>query len=446
MGNFVTSGPNEAVVKFGCRGTSIHVGSTTFRWWVVESVERLDLGLMTLEIKSTDAETAKGVRVNITGIAQVKVKAFELHEDRKVHKPNEEAIQIAVNHFLSDSQETIRDSLRATLEGYQREILGGLTVEELYKDRNAFSQVVKDHVIPDLRALGFDLCSYVVTAVSDLDGYLDSLGVTQTAIVKREAEEGSAQHDASARKAVAGYNADANSEEAGISQRAHVSINSSRELEAESDRNLKLKRAAYNREVNQAQAEARNAYKIEEARQKQKLVREKALQNQVRETIRIEITDLTVKRSQREREGYSLARVLAQKHEATGVQILAKANAAKVRAFGEADADVTLAQGQAEADALRQKADAYDKFGKAAVIEMVVKQMPSIMEGLTKPLRQMKEMTFVATDDTGKNKNKNKNMKNKASAEPDSDRTSAGVPKSAFGKAKDKGEETEATL
>jgi quinol monooxygenase YgiN len=42
----------------------------------------------------------------------------------------------------------------------QREILGTLTVEELYKDRAAFSERVREHVFADISAIGFVLVSY----------------------------------------------------------------------------------------------------------------------------------------------------------------------------------------------------------------------------------------------------------------------------------------------
>lgn len=397
MGNFVTSGPNEAVVKFGCRGTSIHVGSTTFRWWIVESVERLSLEMLTLEIKSIGAETSMGVRVNVTGIAQVKVQAYELHEDGKVHAPNVESISTAVSHFLSDSEEAIQEALRQTLEGHQRQILGGLTIESLYRDRSAFSELVKEQVIPDLKALGFALCSYVVTQVADEDGYLDSLGVTQIAIVKREAQEGSARNDAAARKSVAAYNADANTAEAIARQEAHVAINKTRQTEAESNRNLNMKRAAIDREINQAMAESRSAFVIEKARQQQSLVREKARQNQVREEIQYNVSDVTVQRSQKEREGKSEAQFLAEQHAAKAIQVIAQANASKLRAEGQAEADVLLAKGTAEADVLKQKALAYQNFGEAAVLEMVIKKLPGIASGIAKPLERGGEMVFISS-------------------------------------------------
>ena len=89
------------------------------------------------------------------------------------------------------------------LEGHQRQILGTLTVEELYKDRQAFAQRVKEHVATDLYRMGFVLVSYTVAKIFDNSGYMDALGATQSALVKREADEGRAKNQNQARKEVA---------------------------------------------------------------------------------------------------------------------------------------------------------------------------------------------------------------------------------------------------
>ncbi|KAJ1478152.1 hypothetical protein T484DRAFT_1818580, partial [Baffinella frigidus] len=81
------------------------------------------------------------------------------------------SVTVAATHFLGESEETIRDSILLTMEGHrlcltreetirdsilrtmeghQRQILGTLTVEEIYKDRSAFSQRIRLLVEGDL--------------------------------------------------------------------------------------------------------------------------------------------------------------------------------------------------------------------------------------------------------------------------------------------------------
>mmetsp|Transcript_16511 Transcript_16511/g.26710 ORF Transcript_16511/g.26710 Transcript_16511/m.26710 type:complete len:456 (+) Transcript_16511:84-1451(+) len=398
MGNFVTGGPNEAIVKSGFSGTKVAVGRTTFKLWVCQQVARLPLELMTIEIQSTQAETAKGVRVRVKAVAQVKVNAWHMSEEGTRGELDEASILLAAQHFLGDNEDTIRNALQRTLEGHQRQILGTLTVEELYKNRSAFSEKVKEHVLDDLRAMGYGLASYVVQEVDDANDYMVSLGVTQTAIVKREAAEGSAKNEAEARKRVAAYKADADMAEAMEFQRAHVAVNQQKEAEAESDRDLQLKRAAYDREVNQAQAEASSAGPIEEARQQQSIVREQTRQLQVEESIKLEIADQIVERTKKEREGESLARLLEQQNQAKSITVIANAEADKVRAMGEAQADVIRLKGEAEAKVLQTKAEAYKLYGEAAIVQMVVEQLPELAARIAEPLSKTEKMVFVSSD------------------------------------------------
>ncbi|CAN0374194.1 unnamed protein product, partial [Ectocarpus sp. 13 AM-2016] len=96
-----------------------------------ESVEILSLELITLSVKSVEAETVRGVRVTVSGTCQVKVDAFT-HDDLSQNLPQ---ITLACQHFLGKTSDQVHQALLRTLEGHQRQILGTLTVEELYKAR-----------------------------------------------------------------------------------------------------------------------------------------------------------------------------------------------------------------------------------------------------------------------------------------------------------------------
>lgn len=76
---------------------------------------------MTLNPRCDSVETAKGVAVTVTGVAQVKV----IKED--------DLLKTACEQFLGRNPKEIEDILLQTLEGHLRAILGTLTVEEIYK-------------------------------------------------------------------------------------------------------------------------------------------------------------------------------------------------------------------------------------------------------------------------------------------------------------------------
>ena len=77
MGNVYTVGPNEAlIVSGGCCGSARKrtiVGGWAWAWNCVTDVQTISLEVMTLNPRCENAETAKGVAVTVTGVAQVKV-------------------------------------------------------------------------------------------------------------------------------------------------------------------------------------------------------------------------------------------------------------------------------------------------------------------------------------------------------------------------------------
>jgi len=396
MGNIIVAPPNQAAIISGPRGSRLVVGKTAFQLWCVERTETLSLELMTIPIDSVEAETTKGVRVIVKSIAQVKVRATKVDNGRVVI--DQLGIRAAAQHFLASNTADIHESVRRTLEGHQRQILGTLTVEEIYKDRAAFSEKVREHTDADLEAMGFELVSYTVVSIDDTGGYMLSLGATQTALVKREAREGKSRNEAEAQKKVATYEAEAAIVSAEAAREAHVATNAQREQEAEADRDLEIKRAQYLTEVNTAKAEAIAATAIEEARQNQAVVRETIEQTNVRAKVAIEVADKEVEREKRLREGQSMAQLLQQKNEAEAIRVLADAEAARITAIGDAEAAAIKAKGEAEADVLDKKAEAFKRYGDAAMLELVVDKLPEIAHALADPLQKTEKMVFVSSD------------------------------------------------
>ena len=110
---------------------------------------------------------------------------------------------IAAEQFLGKKEDEITETILQTLEGHLRAILGTLTVEEVYKDRDQFANLVRDIAKPDVGKMGIEILSFTIKDVFDNVDYLSSLGKAQTAAVKRDAEIGVAQanRDAGIREA-----------------------------------------------------------------------------------------------------------------------------------------------------------------------------------------------------------------------------------------------------
>jgi len=119
--------------------------------------------IMTLNPRCEDVETAKGVAVTVTGVAQVKVMTEEKY------------LEIACEQFLGVESSEIEDQLLQTLEGHLRAILGTLTVEEIYKDRITFAHLVREVASTDVARMGIEIMSFTIKDVEDHVDYLDSL-------------------------------------------------------------------------------------------------------------------------------------------------------------------------------------------------------------------------------------------------------------------------------
>eukprot|EP00241_Pyramimonas_parkeae_P002901 CAMPEP_0114235152 /NCGR_PEP_ID=MMETSP0058-20121206/6093_1 /TAXON_ID=36894 /ORGANISM="Pyramimonas parkeae, CCMP726" /LENGTH=442 /DNA_ID=CAMNT_0001346885 /DNA_START=119 /DNA_END=1447 /DNA_ORIENTATION=- len=395
MGNIVVAGPNKAKIISGLRGTRLLVGQCGFALCCCEQSGAVSLEMITLTLNSVDAESARGVKISISAVAQVKLTGVK--PDGSVDTA---ALTLAASHFMDKSQDEIDECIQRTLEGHQRQIIGTLTVEEIYKDRAAFSERVREHVVEDLRALGVTLASYTVTDIGDREGYMDALGATATAVVKREAEEGRARNQAEASKVVATATADADIATAESSKLAHNAKALLMQAMAEADRDLELKKARYAEEVNRAKEKAVAAGLIEKAVQEKEIVRETTEQKVEEARVMLSVTEQHVLQQQKELAGMSEAKLMERKNQAMAVSVEAEAEADRIRQVGKAEADATRFKGEAEAAVLRMRADAYKEFGEAALMQSVVEQLPSIAEAIAKPLCKTDKMVFVSQDGT----------------------------------------------
>ena len=191
MGTCHSVGPNQMmVISGGCGGGDKKrylTGKCGFAWCLVTEVQWLNLGIMTLLPAVKDCESAKGVRVNVTAVAQVKVMT-----------DSEEYVRTACEQFLGRSEWDMKKLILGTLEGHLRAIIGTMTVEQLFQDRESFALNVREVASTDISKMGIKIMSFTVKELSDSDGYLDALGQEQTAIIKSKADIENAEAESEA--------------------------------------------------------------------------------------------------------------------------------------------------------------------------------------------------------------------------------------------------------
>eukprot|EP00058_Branchiostoma_floridae_P020188 XP_002605678.1 hypothetical protein BRAFLDRAFT_77926 [Branchiostoma floridae] len=384
MGNINTVGPNEAlVVSGGCCGADTRktvIGGWAWAWWLVTDVQRLSLEVMTLNPTCESVETAEGVPLTVTGVAQVKV----------MTEP--ELLSTACEQFLGKSVSHIESVILQTLEGHLRAILGTLTVEAVYKDRDQFAQLVREVASPDVGRMGIEILSFTIKDVFDRVEYLSSLGRSQTAAVKRDADIGvaEAERDAGIREAEC--------EKARMDVRYDADT-----LIADHDRMFKLKKSEYEMEVQAKKAEANLAYELQAAKVRQKIRNEEIEIEVVERRKQIDIEEKEIQRKDKEliaivrrpaeAEAYKVQTIAEGKR--TQTVKVAQADSGKIKLIGEADASAIEAIGKAEAERMRQKAAAYKMYGDAAMMALVLESLPKIAAEASAPLARTEEIVLL---------------------------------------------------
>jgi len=331
------------------------------------------------------ATLAKGVRVDVTSVAQVKVMTDNL-----------EYLSAACEQFLGRSEWDIKKLILATLEGHLRAIIGTMEVEELFQDRESFAHNVREVAATDVSKMGIKIMSFTIQNLTDADGYLKALGQEQTAKIKSKASIESTEADRDAfvkEKACEKLSMD-------------TKYNVDKEI-ADYERSFKTKQSQYHTAVNTAQAACALAYDLQSQKQQQLIVAEELNVELVEKQMSIQVEEQEIIRSEKELTATTRLPADAAAYETTviaeGERIAklrnAEGEAQKIRLIGEADACAIQAIGKAEASEMLLKATAYKEYGKAAKIKMVVDTLPKIAAEVVAPLEKVDDIVIVGGGD-----------------------------------------------
>ena len=189
VSKYRTAGPDEALIVTGSAlgngknvvtsddGKKIKIvrGGGAFVLPVFQQADPLSLLNLKLEVSTRNTYTQQGVPVNVNGVAIIKV-GSTIQE-----------ISTAAEQYLGKNPAEMQNEAKEVLEGHLREILSSLTIEQIYKDRDKFSQEILKVASTNLHNMGLKIISFTIKEVSDDNGYLDALGKAQIETVKRDA-------------------------------------------------------------------------------------------------------------------------------------------------------------------------------------------------------------------------------------------------------------------
>ncbi len=414
---YKTVGPDEAMIVTGSYlgsknvlsddpGKKIKVvrGGGAFILPIFQQANYLSLLSHKLDVTTPEVYTELGVPVLADGVAIIKI-GGSIEEE-----------VTSAEQFMVKPTDAIRSEAQEVLEGHLRAILGTMTVEEVYRNRDKFAQEVQSVAANDLKKMGLQIVSFTIKDVRDTHGYLDALGKPRIAAVKRDAEIGEAEaiRDARIQKALA----DEEGQKAELIRDTNI---------AEASKEKELKIAAFKKEQDTAKAEADQSYNIQQARSEQMVVEEQMKIELVRRDREIDLQEKEILRRQKQFDAEVKKKADADRYsveqaaeadkakrmrEADAVQyrieVEAKANAEQKRleglaiadaerAKGTAEADVIRLRGLAEAEAKQKLAEAFEKFGEAAVLDIIVKMLPELAARVAEPMKSIDKLTVVDT-------------------------------------------------
>jgi flotillin len=421
------AGPNQAFIVTGRKGRAtrtaeggqvrdlsgqkVVMGASVFVLPVVQKLHPLDLSSRGIRVEITGAVSKQGIRTNLQGVAIVKVGG------------SENAIRAAAQRFLHQQAE-IDEFTKEVLAGALRSIVGRLTVEEIIRDRAAFASAVAEEAESSLTNQGLVLDTFQLQDIVADGSYLEDLGRPEAARVLKDAAIAEAQARQAAEK-----------------ERllAEESI-------AESQRNLDVKQASIQAEIDAAKAQSQAAGPLAKAERDQAILAEQhkvAMRNAELKDRQLDTeirkpADAARYQVEQEAEGARNAEVFradaarqatiaaaqaeAERARLTGEgekahrSALAEANAVEgakegeaeqrrrtsiaeaIEREGEAEAAAILARGKAEAEAMRLKAEAFEKYGEAAVLDLLVRVMPEVVGAASEPMKAIDKLTVISTD------------------------------------------------
>lgn len=407
---YVKAPPDMAFIISGVKKKSkIVIGKASIRIPFFERLDKLNLRLIPIDVKTSNAvPTADYININVDATVNIKIS----------NEPDK--LRLAAENFLNKNTEYIASVAREVLEGNVREIVGKMRLEEMVSDRQKFANLVKENAEPDLAAMGLDIISFNVQNFVDSNEVIANLGIDNIVKIKKAAAIARAESERDIKVAQAAADKDSNDAkvlaETEIAKKQNELAIKKSELQQEADTKKAMADAAYQIqkeeqrktiEITTANADIAKQEREIELKQKEVAVKERALEAEVKKQAEADKyaaqqkADAALYQRQKEAEAkqFEAQRAAeARKAQAEADRFAKEQEAEGIRAVGEAEAAAIQAKGVAEAEAMEKKAEAYAKYNKAAVAEMMIRVLPDVAAKVAEPLGQIEKITIIGGD------------------------------------------------
>ena len=404
---YVKAPPDVAFIISGLkREPRVLLGRAGIKIPYLERKDNLIVKQISIDIKTNGYIPTKDfIGVDIDAIAKVRG-----NTDR-------EGIQLAMKNFLNMKEDQIALALTDSLQGNMREIIGTVELKELCTDRKKFGDEVQNKAQQDMNALGISIISCNIQKIEDEKGLIVALGQDNMSKIQKDASIAKAQAERDV--AIARAEADMAANDARVGAETEI---------AQKNNELAIRRAELQKMSDAKKAEADAAYEIQkqeqektiqtatvnaqiakaereaELRKQQVAIQQQALEAEINKRADAEryATEQKAEAELAKRQREAEARKYEQEKEAEAKKARAEAEkyamvqeAEGIKARGEAEAAAIQAKGLAEAEAMEKKAEAYQKYNKVAMAEMMIRVLPEVAGKIAEPLTRIESIRII---------------------------------------------------
>ncbi|MBO5179048.1 MAG: flotillin family protein [Clostridia bacterium] len=429
---YVKAPPDTAYIITGLGMRKVLVGKSGIRIPFLQRLDKLKLSIISVDVKTqVPVPTKEFINVTIDGVVTLQVAQGTAEIDG--HQVN--LMELAAKNFLNKGTEYYVQMVTPVLEGNAREIIGQMGIKEMVNDRKSFAEKVRDNAIPDLRRMGLELLTFNVQNFMDKNGVIDALGTENEVKVKQTAAIARAESEREITKAQAAAREE--------SRAAQIAADTK---VAEQENQLAIRQAELKQAADIKKAEADAAYSIQEQQQRRSIETETVNADIARREREAELAEREIALRERkldadikkkaDAEKYRIqteaeaakfkaekaaeAEKVSRQHEADAkkyeeekraevIKLQAEAELVKqqkeaegIQARGQAEAEAIKAKGLAEAEAIDRKAEAMQKYGEAAVLEMTLAALPKVAEAVAAPLGNVDKITMYGDGNSTK--------------------------------------------
>ncbi len=399
---YLKAPPDTAYIVSGPWGKRIFIGGAGWRMPFFERVDKLSLGVMQVDVKTSEAvPTNEFINVTVDGVANIKISS------------DPELLKRAAETLLGKNRQELVMLVTQVLEGNMREIVGSVGLKEMVQDRQGVAKKITENVVPDMEKLGIEVVNFNIQNFKEGAGTIENMGIDNVEQIRKNAQIAKAN----AQRDIAIATSHAQQEANAVKVEAEKMI-------AEQDAELAIRQADMKVRADTKRAEADAAYSIQEENQRKVIEIAKTNADIARREKEAELKEKEIAIRERELEAEIKKQADAMKYqtekeaeaelikrqreaEARYYETLKEAEAQRAEAEAlryamEQEAAGIRAKGLAEAEAIEKKAEAQRKMGEASMLEMYLAALPEVVKNAAMPLAKTDKIVMYGEGNSSK--------------------------------------------